>query len=520
MSEFFGRKALLERIHDLHRSGQHVSVVGARAIGKTALLEAVVARHAKGSDVFAGAGYVDFRHDPPVSTEQALRRVAEVLQSVFTQAARGELAFLAKEVEPSAPTEDLYNQLKIALDLVAEAGHRLLLVLDGCDPVLQNSAIPRNLWDNLRALAQIRSLRLMTGSRDQLHRLCYNPEARTSDFFRIFYEEPLIVGPLDEHDWDDVYERCGMKLAGSARKELVNWTGGHPDQVNLLLGFLKGFTKDGEIGKADVDRAAEVVLDRASGKLEALWMDCPDDARRDIVALTRGELSVNEMIDERLRYLKERGIAFESGGRVRLANRFVRRIAESRQNDVSGVRSLFGRPEEFHANIRTVLELRLSHVHGGDPELLKFVRRAVKHLPDEPDGALGSARDILDRALDLVWAVEAPGLRVPDAWLAHWKAAEVTFGRSVPATRDYPSGSMLPEERGRQCGLLRLATGQQRIRPIAARVSKASYLLIEHMSNVGDLKNHYRGQTTLTMGVAFCMAAIELVESLARELVA
>jgi hypothetical protein len=38
------------------------------------------------------------------------------------------------------------------------------------------------------------------------------------------------------------------------------------------------------------------------------------------------------------------------------------------------------------------------------------------------------------------------------------------------------------------------------------------------MSNVGDLKNHYKGQTTLTMGVAFCMAAIELAESLAREL--
>jgi hypothetical protein len=114
--------------------------------------------------------------------------------------------------------------------------------------------------------------------------------------------------------------------------------------------------------------------------------------------------------------------------------------------------------------------------------------------------------------------VEAPALRVPDNWLAHWKAFEVASGRPVPATRDYPSGSMLPEERGRQCGLLRLATGQQRIRPIAARLSKSSYLLIEHISNIGDLKNHYRGPTTLTMAVAFCAAAIELVESLAREL--
>lgn len=49
-----------------------------------------------------------------------------------------------------------------------------------------------------------------------------------------------------------------------------------------------------------------------------------------------------------------------------------------------------------------------------------------------------SARDILDRALDLVWTVEAPDLRVPEAWLAHWKAAEVVSGRPVPETRDYP----------------------------------------------------------------------------------
>ena len=82
--------------------------------------------------------------------------------------------------------------------------------------------------------------------------------------------------------------------------------------------------------------------------------------------------------------------------RTRIVSRFIGRIAGSRQSDISGARSHFERPEDFHANIRTVLELRLSQVQGGDSELLKFVRRAVKHLPDEPDEALGSARDILD----------------------------------------------------------------------------------------------------------------------------
>src|SRR2546427_8744828 len=139
MSSFFGRKLLLDRIHELHRSNQHVSVVGARAVGKTALLQAVVARHVKGSDIFAGAGIVDLRHDPPTSTDAALRRVASTLRDVFRTAAGGELSYLAGEVHLDAPATEVYDQLKIALDLVGEGRHRLLLVLDGCDPVLQNS---------------------------------------------------------------------------------------------------------------------------------------------------------------------------------------------------------------------------------------------------------------------------------------------------------------------------------------------------------------------------------------------
>jgi hypothetical protein len=77
---------------------------------------------------------------------------------------------------------------------------------------------------------------------------------------------------------------------------------------------------------------------------------------------------------------------------------------------------------------------------------------------------------------------------------------------------------MIPEERGRQCALLRIATGQHRIRPVASHVSKATYVFVEHMSQVGDLKNHSKGEPTLTMAVAFCMAAIELAESLCRDL--
>ena len=517
MNKFFGRKSLLDRIRQLHEDNQHVSLVGARALGKTALLQTVVEQHAKGSDLFAGAGIVDLRHDPPMSMDSALRRIAAVLQSIFKGAASSDLRELADQIALAGTAEELYDSLTIAVEMVAEGRHRILLALDGCDAVLQNSAIPRNLWDNLRALAQKNSLRLMTSSRDHLHRLCYNPDARTSDFFRIFYDEPLIVGPFEDADWKELFAEPGVKVDGPGQKELANWTGGHPDLLDLLLGRLHEVVKGSPISKREVDEAAEALLARASGRLNALWLDCPEESRNDIIQLARAEMSLADVSAERVRYLVERGIAVEAGRKMRLTNRLIERLAGQRRSDVSGARKMFERPEDFATNIRTVLELRLGHVQGTDPELIRLVRRAVRHIPDEPDAVLGSARDILDRALDLVWALEAPGGRVPLKWIEHWRDAEVSTGRSIQATSDYSQNSAIPEERGKQCALLRLATGQNRIRPIAARVSKATYVLIEHMNQVGDLKNHSKGAPTITMAVAFCMAAIELAEALGPE---
>jgi hypothetical protein len=518
MTVFVGRAKLLERIRELHRSGQHISIVGARAIGKTAVLQAVVAQHETGSEVFAGAGIVDFRHDPPTSTEAALKRVGGALQRIFETAAKGELKYLASEVSLDATPEELYDQLKIALDMVAESKRSVLLVLDGCDPVLQNSAIPRNLWDNLRALAQSKALRLMTGSRDHLHRLCYNPDARTSDFFRIFYDEPLVVGPYGDADWKGLYATSEVRLDGSAEKEMVNWTGGHPDLVNLLLGRLREVVGDKSATKLQVDEAAESLLSRASGRLDSLWIDCPEESRADVIQLLRGEVPAGDLPNERINCLVDRGIAVEVGKKLRLVNRFIERLASARKSDVGGAKKLFERPEDFATNIRTVLELRLAHVQGGDAELRKLVRRCLGHLPSEPDGAVGGARDILDRALEIIWAVEAPDGAVPKKWLDHWKDTEVRTGKRINEAADYSRTPGIPEERGRQCGLLRLATGKQGVRPIASKVTKTAYVLLEHMSQVGDWKNHSKGTPTVSMASAFCATAIELLDTLASDL--
>jgi hypothetical protein len=252
----------------------------------------------------------------------------------------------------NAPAEELNDQLKIALDMVAEGGRRVLLVLDGCDAVLQNSSIPRNLWDNIRAPAQKSSRTLMTGSRDRLLALCYSPEARGSDFFGIFYPQSLIVRPFDEAAWQEVYSSCGVDLDASARKELMNWTGGQPDLITLLIGRLV----ETHSGRRAYQRRSEPGCRKFAfsgwSPLEALWRECSEESCGDILQLTRGELLASELPLDRLKFLVERGIATQSGNRVKVTNRFVERLAGERRNDVSGARRLFERPEDFATNIK------------------------------------------------------------------------------------------------------------------------------------------------------------------------
>jgi hypothetical protein len=177
------------------------------------------------------------------------------------------------------------------------------MVLDGCDAVLQNSSMPRNLWDNIRAVAQKSSVRLMTGSRDHLLALCYSPEARGSDFFEIFYPQPLQVGPLNEADWKEIYSDCGVELDGSAKKELVNWTGGHPGLVTLLIGRLAETRSGRGATKTEMDEAASNLLSPVAAPIEALWRDCSEESCGDIVRLARGELSAAELLPDRVKFL-------------------------------------------------------------------------------------------------------------------------------------------------------------------------------------------------------------------------
>ena len=388
-------------------------------------------------------------------------------------------------------------------------GLRLLAVLDGFDHVLAGSGMTRNLWDELRDLGQTASLRFVTGSRRRLRELCMTEESRTSDFWEIFYDSPLEVGCFEDGDWSgflDPFKTQDVTLDGSARKEIANWTGGVPILAAGLAGRLLAESPGGTtLSKPQVDAAAEEIAEEKRDLLSALWDDCTVELRSDLAELSDREVPLSEVPDQRRRDLELRGFAHPSGNKLRSSCRLMARYASRKAEEVGNLRRLFGEAERFEVNIRSLLELRLAQVHGADPELVGYVESAIRDLRPEPAHSVVWARSIAERALDLIWDSElGAGKDLPE----DWKSAGVKF-----------EGGRIPRKRGWQCRILRVITGTEGNDPVAKFVTKRTYLLVDHLQSVGDFGQHRGGETvTLPIAASFCLSAISLCESLARDL--
>ena len=280
-----GRVALVARIerHLLKPSPDHVSVVGPAHYGKSVLLRSLSDKHREGSNKYLTTAHIDLRRDTPTSDDAFKRRLAKEIQAAL-QPHRPELSELLEFED-----EGTHELLVLVFDDLVNSDSRLLVVLDGFDYALAGAGLTRNLWDQLRSLAQKTSLRFVTGSRRPLRELCRTEETRTSDFWEIFYDTPIRVVALDDADWDPFLEpllATGCTLDEPARKEIVNWTGGVPLLVCALLQRLWEQSREAlRLSKPEIDRAAETILNERNELLATLWDDCDVELRADLGAL-------------------------------------------------------------------------------------------------------------------------------------------------------------------------------------------------------------------------------------------
>ena len=513
-----GRAELVRRIegHLLKPSPDHVSVVGPAHYGKSVLLQYLADAHREGSSKYLTTVHIDLRRDTPTSDGAFKRRLAEELKAAL-QPYRSDLSELL-----ALDDEGTHELMVLVFDDLESSGVRILVVLDGFDYVLAGHGLTRNLWDQLRSLAQKTSLRFVTGSRRPLRELCRTEESRTSDFWEIFYDTPIRVAALDDADWAPFLEpllAAGCTLDEPARKEIINWTGGVPLLVCALLQRLWEQARESPLlTKPDIDRAAETVLNERHELLATLWDDCDVELRADLGALadTDGILRA-ELSDSRLLAIRSRGYGRESKNRLRGSCRLIQRYAVRQLPALADLTRLFGTAQGFDSNIRSLLELRFAQIDvaGVDREFRESVSNTIRDLTPYPNSALTWMRRIANRVLTLIWEAELPPDKtLPAEWIDEWRNAGV---RNLPEDR-----GKLPRGSGTQCNVLRLITGTERTPRQSRYATKPTYLLVDHLQSVGDFGQHQEDypEATISTGVvtAFVLAAISLVESLTSDL--
>ena len=424
---------------------------------------------------------------------------------------------LAELIE--AGDEAVHEVLGLVFEELENEGARLLVVLDGFDYALAGTGLTRNLWDRLRTLAQRTSLRLVTGSRRPLRELCRTEESRTSDFWEIFYDTPTRVTALDDGDIEAFLQPlrdAGNEFHDSARKEIVNWTGGVPVLVSALLQRLLEEHAGARLLKPEIDRTAEEVLGGRGQLLAALWDDCDDELRADLGALSHGDVLLTELSLARRRALEERGYGRVSGNRLRSSCRLMQRYAREQAPAVADLTRVLGTIAGFETHAGSLLELRLKQVstETSDEELRDCVSNAIRDLSPSPDHALIWVRSIANRALKLVWDAELPADRtLPLQWRNEWDRANL----------HYPHDSgRLPQSPGAQFSILRLATGTERTSRQFRYITKTTYLLLDHLRSVGNFGQHRDDYPDVEVTVGFAasvvFAAVSLVECLSHDL--
>ena len=398
------------------------------------------------------------------------------------------------------------------------ATNALLVVFDGFDYALAGTGLTRNLWDQLRALAQKDSLRLVTGSRRPLRELCRTEDSRTSDFWEIFYDTPIRVTALDDADVETFLQPLrdeGCEFDESARKEISNWTGRVPLLLCALLHALWEDHRGARLSKPSIDAVGDRVLDERRQLLAALWDDCDDELRADLGMLCEGDLPLTDLSDRRRDALVERGFGQVSGNRLRTFCRLMQRYAGAQAPAVADLTRLFGTTSGFDVNVRSLLDLRLAQVaaKGADDDLRDYVGNAIRDLAPFPERSLIWVRSIASRALTLIWDAELPDGQLPAAWRDEWDSRDVNYAHE---------DGQLPRSAGARCNILRLATGTERTSRGVRYITRTTYLLLDHLQSVGNFGQHSEDypETKVTIGFAasIVLAAISLVECLTQDL--
>ena len=517
-----GRTELLDLLEQrlLKETPDHVMVIGPKWYGKSVLLRHLANAHCENSRHYLTTALIDFQHNTPNSNETFMQRFGEEVKTALKPVDEELSDYLGIE------GDILFAELQYVLEELAKRNRRMLVVLDSLDYVPFGAQITLAPLENLRSLGTLKNkpLTLVTGSRRPPREICRAAAVSASPFWNVFLTEPMKVAALVESDWPSFLEplkTAGHTLDESAEREIINWTGGVPVLVCALLRKLLDQGAKRSLSEKEIDQAARELLKELPETLKRLWDDCSPDLRTDLDALARGiDIKSADLSHARRDAIMDRGFGqiTKRGKGLGASCKLIQHYAKGQAPVRTDLGRLFGNPDDFETNIRSLLELRLNQIASLSvaSNLFKYVGNAVQQIdPDQPEDALAWLQRIVECALDLIWESELMAdKKLPPEWVEEWESAYVNF--QAP-------GGKLPKTLGQQLNILRLATGTASTKRRTRCVTKKTYLSIDHLKSVRDIVDHSSEypeikKVSMSFVVAIILDAISLLENLADEL--
>lgn len=294
---------------------QCVSVVGDPRIGKSTFLDGLAASAEAGDPAPPpGTRFVRLAVAGPLSTSPTAF-LGMILGALADGAGGTRLSSVPGSPDASPRA---YASLETKVQEMAQAGGRLILLLDDFDRITSSPAFPATFFSFLRSLANNFPVAYVTTSRQDLQQLCVSREVEESPFFNIF--QNLGLGPLDEAQT----RALAAERAPDLGVALADWawveSGGLPAVAAACCDVARA-------GKAPGSDEARAALDEALAPyVQELWGHFEETHRGLLARIAAGE-APGERDARPLRDLgPRRGYLRERDGRWVLASEALRRL--------------------------------------------------------------------------------------------------------------------------------------------------------------------------------------------------
>tara|TARA_R110002167_G_scaffold358473_2_gene574572 strand:- start:2380 stop:3978 length:1599 start_codon:yes stop_codon:yes gene_type:complete len=514
-----GRQALLDRIWGklTKTSPDNLSIVGPRHIGKTVLLNALVERAKNDNSPYSLVIYWELGYSPPQSDDEFIERICDLLYS-----AMGSDAVTYKDHRAELQSEKSLPVIKEVMDLLQMEERSVLMIWDGFDKPLSQGFLSGQLFGNLRDLFYGKPHRVVTATRKTQTELTRNKQVEDSPFWTMFDVTPVRVDPFDGTDVEHALKMASLTMNQGGRKELINWTGGHPVLLLSMLNSLAARDEHGEVNNEQVNEVAGKIAAELSEYLDQLWNACSAATKNAYHMIIESDSGVDKdrIGKEEARYLIACGFALRNNGIIKPSCRMFEQHAHGSKPDISTLERMFGTWDTYRNKIRSILELRIKQIPTVNARLHRLVTRCLDDIPDHPDDCLNNLTSIEEVALDTVWQheLDSNGKVLADV-IEYWTQSPRDGDNIIKPMMDADDWR-LPRDRYKQIAILQRLTGSKlHFDPKSKSVSKDTYVLLNAIHQFRNRSEHAEGQSIHEgVAVSALLLCIELLSCLEREL--